>query len=1044
MHDEERAARVESLFEELAFAPPGHRASRLQQVTDPEVAKEVTRLLAAHDEVSASGDSFLAGIRSEPVSKLLEADGASDREHIGRYPVERRLGQGGMGVVYLARDTRLNRPVAIKLLPPHLGGNADAVRRLSAEARTASALDHANLATIHEIAETEDGQTFIVMAYYEGETLRERLARGPLDVDEALDIGIQLADGLSAAHRAGIVHRDIKPENVMLTGEGRVVILDFGIAKAADADFATGGAQHGTAAYMSPEQSRGEPTDPRSDIWSTGVVLHELLSGSRPFAGDGISLVHAIREDPPAPLAPGRSGIPPALSEVVRTCLAKSPAMRLHSAGELAAALRAIRDGRTPVLARRRQRLAAFAASAALIVVVVALVWGARKAPADAALVTASGTAAPGIAVLPFDARGEGNELWREGMVDLLSANLDGVQGLRAIDSRTVLARWAAAESSDAEPDLAASLEVASSLGARFAVLGSIVPNGEELRVAARLHSVNDGSLLAAFSVDGPADSLFSLVDQLTIKVLAAAWQGQQPTAEVNLGRITTRSLPALKSFLNGERLLRQGNYPKAVGEYRDAVIADSTFAIGFYRLGLAQVWIGETEDSAFSWQRAFREAVRLSDRLPERERRLVELALAAQAPTRLNTRSALRLAEQAVSRYPDEADAWYFLGELYYHSGDQLLATPDAADSALQRALALDPAMAMLYEHLFENALHNSFDSGRARNLLAEYSRVAAPYRVQRLELEYQLSFGDSAARGVALDRMSTLPEGERMAILWTFRNVRYADVVSRALRDYQRWQTSNAGAAVERLLQLAIDRGDPRHAADYLAASQLLVSHRSLHAYRARLGRLPLPDSVFQAALAMPLAGAELPGTPAAWQIVIAAAVAAEEGRWSEHESALARLGALAQQARERSDSSALRYIEGTRTALRGYALAIRGERARGLAMLIAGQRDATTGESISADFWNGIIRWWIGDLLEREGRLSEAATYFGSIWHNPFAAERVAPIYEQLGQIEKARDAYRMVAEAWRDGDPAMQLRAEQAREAGLRLAARLQGD
>jgi TolB-like protein len=917
------------------------------------------------------------------------------------------------------------------------------VRRLAAEARTASALDHANIATIHEIAETEDGQTFIVMAYYEGETLRERLARGPLDVDEALDILIQLADGLGAAHRAGIVHRDIKPENVMLTGEGRVVILDFGIAKASDADLETGGAQHGTAAYMSPEQSRGEPTDPRSDIWSTGVLLHELLSGSRPFSGDGSSLVHAIREDPPAPLAPGRSGIPPALAELVRTCLAKSPAMRLHSAGELAAALRAIRDGRKPVLARRRKRLAAFAGIAALIVVVVALVWGARKVPADAALVTASGTVAPGIAVLPFDARGEAMEIWREGMVDLLAANLDGVQGLRAIDSRTLLARWAAARSSGTEPDLAASLAVASSLGARFAVLGSIVPNGDELRLAARLHSVNDGALLASFSIDGPADSLFSLVDQLTIKVLAAAWQGQQPTAEVNLGRITTRSLPALKSFLNGERLLRQGNYPKAVAEYRDAVIADTSFAFAYYRLGLAQVWIGETEDSAFSWRRAFHEAVRLSDRLPERERRLVQLALAAQAPTSLNTRAALELAEEAVSRYPDEADAWYFLGELYYHSGDQLLATPDAADSALQRALALDPAMAMLYEHMFENALHSSFDSERARYLLAEYSRVAAPNRVQRLELEYQLAFGDSAARRAALDRISMLPEGERMATIWTFRKVRYGDALSRALQDYPRWQ-SNTTPAVERLLQLAIDRGDPRRAADYLAAPQLLVSHGALHAYRARLGRLPLPDSVFQAALMMPPAGAELSLVQAGFQVAVAGAVAAEEGRWSEHESALARLGVMAQLARERSDSGMLRYVEGTRTALRGYGLGIRGERTRALPLLVAGQRDATTGESISADFWNGILRWWIGDLLEREGRMSEAATYFGSIWNDPFAAERVAPIYEQLGQIGKARDAYRLVAEAWQDGDPAMQRRAAAAREAGLRLAARLQGD
>lgn len=1044
MDDADRSVRVEALFAELADAPSGHRATTLQQVTDAKVVAEVTRLLAAHDEVAASGDLFLANLSSEPVSDLLGGDVPPERDRIGRYPVERRLGQGGMGVVYLARDTRLNRPVAIKLLPPHLGGQADAVRRLAAEARTVSALDHSNIATVHEIAETDDGQTFIVMAYYEGETLRERLARGPLGVDEALEVGIQLADGLSAAHRAGIVHRDIKPENIMLTGEGRVVILDFGIAKATGSELVTGGVQRGTAAYMSPEQSRGEATDPRSDIWSTGVVMHELLSGARPFPGEGSTLIHAIREDPPAPLAPGRSGIPPALAEIVRTCLAKPPAMRLNSAGELAAALRTIRDGRTPVLARRRKRLAAFAAIAALMVVAVALIWVAQRTPAGAALVTLTGAAAPGIAVLPFDTRGEGNELWREGMVDLLAANLDGVEGLRAIDSRTVLARWNSRMGSGSAADLASSLSVARDAGAQYAVLGSIVPFGRDLRIAVRVYSAPTGDDLASFTVDGPADSMFSLVDQVTIKVLAAAWQGRQPKAEVNLGRITTRSLRALKSFLNGERLLRRANYAEAAAQYRDAVIADTDFAFAYYRLGLAQVWIGESPDSAFSWRLALRDAVRRSDRLPERERLLVQLALAANAPTWQNARTTVEMAERAVARYPDEADAWYFLGDTYYHQGDQLRVAPFAADSAFRRALTLDPAMAMLYEHMVENALDASLDSARARELLTSYSRLAAPYRVRRLELAFAFAFGDSARKREALSSFATMTESERIATVWPLRNLRFRDVLERALGDFDRWETRDSAMAAERLLQQAIDHGDVNRATQLLASPELLKSHAALHGYRARLGRLTLPESVYHAALRMPPAGAELPLTSAGFQLGVAAAVAAEEGRWAEYESALQRLGVIVQLARERSDSATVRYAGGSLRALRGYGLGHRGDRARALDSLMSGQADATGGEGIASDAWNALMRWWIGDFLAQEGRLDEAARYFSSIRHDPFAAERAAPLLEQLGQLARSRDAYMLVATAWQNGDTAMQRRANAAREAGLRLAARLQGE
>ena len=1044
MTDARRQARIEALFADLDGAPPEVREATLAALGDPDLAAEVARLLEAQDRLNVAPAAFLEGLDTTRVQALITPrQGPPDK--IGRYPVVRPLGRGGMGEVYLARDPRLDRPVAIKLLPPHLDRDASAVRRLESEARTASALDHPNLATVYEITETEDGRAFIVMAYYDGETLRDRLSRGPLAVDEAIDAAIQLAEGLDAAHRSGVIHRDIKPENVMLTGEGRVVILDFGIAKATGADLVTSGLLRGTAAYMSPEQSRGEATDPRTDLWSTGVVVHELLTGSRPFAGEGSALVHAIREDPPAPLAPGRSGVPPALAELVRQCLAKTPGSRLRSAGELAAALRAIRDGRTPRAPGSRRWLAVLTGVALAALAFIAFLQRGSADRSPTGVVPAATVAAPGIAVLPFEVRSDALDVWREGMVDLLAANLDGVEGLRAIDSRTVLARWTRAMAIEDAGDLAAALAVASDVGARYAVVGSMISNGDALRAAVRVHSVTDGARLASFSVDGPADSLFSLVDRITINVLAAVWQGsERPAAEVNLGRITTRSLPALKSFLNGERLLRHGDYAEAVAEYRDAVIADTGFAFAYYRLGLAQVWIGATEDSAFTWERALREAVRRSAQLPERERFLVRVALAAQVPAPENMRTTLELAQRAVERYPDEPDAWYFLGDIYYHQGDQLRLPPYAADSALQRALSLDPAMAMLYEHMIQNAVDVSFDSARARQLLNSYSKLAAPHRVRRLELAYDFAFGDSASKREALTYFATLTESERVSTIWPLRNLRFGDVLELALGDYDRWETGDSLMAAERLLQQAVDHGDVRRATRLLTARQLLGAHAALHAYRARLGGLSLPDAVSRTALRMPPAGAELPLNAAGFQVAVAGAVAAEEGRWDEHASALARLETMVQLARERSDTATERFINGSRAGLRGYGLGIRGHRRQALSLLVAGQEDATGGESISGDAWNAVMRWWIGDLLEQEGRLSDAARYFGSIRHDAFAAERVAPIHEQLGRPELAREAYLLVAEAWANGDPALKQRAAAARTAAMRLAARTQGD
>lgn len=231
---------------------------------------------------------------------------------ISHYKILEKLGEGGMGVVYKAHDTKLDRDVALKFLPLELTKDRDSRERFIHEAKAASALDHTNICTIHEVGETENGQLYIAMACYDGETLKDKIERSPLKVEDAINITTQIALGLSKAHEKNIVHRDIKPANVLITSDGTVKILDFGLAKLRGLSKLTKtGSTVGTAPYMSPEQAKGETVDHRTDVWSLGVVLYEMLTGQLSFKGDyEQAITYQITNVAPEPVTGLRSGIP--------------------------------------------------------------------------------------------------------------------------------------------------------------------------------------------------------------------------------------------------------------------------------------------------------------------------------------------------------------------------------------------------------------------------------------------------------------------------------------------------------------------------------------------------------------------------------------------------------------------------------------------------------------------------------------------------------------------------------------------------------------
>jgi TolB-like protein/Tfp pilus assembly protein PilF len=520
---------------------------------------------------------------------------------LGPYEIVSPLGAGGMGEVYRARDARLNREVAIKVLPAAFSADADRLRRFEQEARSASALNHPNILTIHDLG-SHDGSPYVVFELLEGETLRERMAEGSLSQRRALDSAIEIARGLAAAHERGIVHRDLKPENVFLTKDGSVKILDFGLAKLTHPEAASGegskaptqtvptepGVVMGTVGYMSPEQVRGQAADHRSDIFSFGAMLHEALSGQRAFRGaTSADTMSAILKEEPPELTSVRPDLPPALAHIVRRCLEKSPAERFQSARDLGFALTETGGVSAPAPVRLPGRrpilLPALGAVvlAFLAVLFLADVGGLRSRFRPGA----AGSTIQSLAVLPLEnlSHDREQEYFSDGMTEELIADLGKIRALRVI-SRTSAMRYKGAAKS--VPEIARELKVDA------VVEGSVLRSGDRVRITAQLIRASTDEHLWSESYERDGKDVLALQSEVA-RAIAREIQVAVSAREIaQLASSRVVDPEAHRLYLLGRHYESQRSaegLQKALDSYEQSIAKDPSYAAAYS--GLADTY---------------------------------------------------------------------------------------------------------------------------------------------------------------------------------------------------------------------------------------------------------------------------------------------------------------------------------------------------------------------------------------------------------------------------------------------------------------------
>ncbi len=514
----------------------------------------------------------------------------------GKYKILKEIGRGGMGVVYKAQDTRLDRTVALKFLSSELTRDEEAKERFIHEAKAAAALDHPNICTVYEVEEADE-QTFIAMSYLEGKSLKDRLKSGPLGIDETLEIATQVAEGLREAHAKGIVHRDIKPANIMLTEKGQAKITDFGLAKLSwGVDLTKTSTVMGTVAYMSPEQAKGEAVDHRTDIWSFGVVLYEMITGGLPFKGEHEqSLMYAIMNREPLPLMKGRPGIPKDVENIVHTALAKNLNERYQSFEDVLGDLQAVAQGFKPIKAKGRpararilglKKVHFFTGITALAILV---------ASALLLLLPRQGEVLDSIAILPLvnDSGDPNQDYFANSLTTLMISELYKVAALKVAPREAVMPYKNSAKSLK---------EKAEELNVKALVEASVLKSGDRIRLTASLIDPYRNKIIWSETLERDYTEILILQSELSQAVVGGIKVAITPEEKMRLASNKKVDPEAYDLILKGIEHLSdikekfQGFkdmkecFQKAVDIDPDSALAHAWLSTAYFTLGYNRV----------------------------------------------------------------------------------------------------------------------------------------------------------------------------------------------------------------------------------------------------------------------------------------------------------------------------------------------------------------------------------------------------------------------------------------------------------------------
>jgi len=613
---------------------------------------------------------------------------------ISHYRILEKLGEGGMGVIYKAQDTKLDRIVALKFLPKYLLCDEEAKTRFVHEAKAASALNHPNITTIHEIDEVE-GECFISMEYIEGNSLKELIHKETLAIDEILAIALQIAEGLKAAHKKEIVHRDVKSDNVMVTDEGEVKIMDFGLAKLKGVTKLTKtGTTLGTLQYMSPEQAQGKEADHRSDIFSFGVVLYEMVTGQLPFKGEHeAAVIYSIVNETPEPLARYKANVPERLQRIVDKTLEKDRNIRYQSAAEVIADLKGLQKETTVgVIAKPKKRLLPFLVPAsASILFVIALLFLILK-PFKVEVIPEKRAIAEenSLAIMYFENMVDREDAERLGEIvtNLLITDLSESEYMRVLSSQRLydILKLLGKEGMKVI-DRSIASEVATKANAKWMLLGNILQVEPRTVITTQLVDVATGQVEASQRITGEMEEeIFSLVDKLTVEIKkdlslpeVAQQEPDRPVADV-----TTQSPEAYRYYLEGVDYMEKYYWTEAEKSFRKAVEIDSTFAMAYLEL----CWVG-----AEDWEEMLAKAVKYLDKVSHKQKSYIKILKAGYKGTATEYVKELK---KLVERYPDEKDAFRMLGE-YYKNVRQFA----QAVHYLNKVIEMDPRDKRAYNEL-------------------------------------------------------------------------------------------------------------------------------------------------------------------------------------------------------------------------------------------------------------------------------------------------------------------------------------------------------